>query len=285
MKRKWMWAVATLPLVVGFVVAKRLVDKRPRVVARDVDASALIISRDEKRAVTRGNAAEWSHVIDLDDGSQFSIPGDINSHNFFSPDGKKIYQLNTEWEHQGSAKFHDVFVVRDSASGHTEGQYRFASGADLYGIWWDGDEIIAESPRQTWHFKARSLRLVSTQKQHRAQKYAILCPDGQTIYWDHQTDSMGAAPNVWEFADLHTGKIQWSESRFGSGVPLEFSSDGRIVLWSGGVQQSEIIARDTRNGTEQWRLRGPQSDVIALSPDQSAIYEARPNGELWKWPR
>ena len=285
MKRKWMWMLAVVSLFAGFVVAKRLADKRPRLVVRDVDASQLIFASDGTKMVARGNASAWSHIVDLSDGSQFSVPGDVNSRNFFAPDGAKLYQLNTEWENPNGGKFHDVLVVRDAHTGRTEGEFRFASGANLYGAWWHNNEIIVESPRQTWHFRARDLRLVGTQKQRRTQAYAILCPDGRTLYWLQTTDAMGATPDVWKFADLNSGKILWSDSKFGSSM-REFSVDGHTSLWSDNAEeQIEVVARDTRTGAEKWRLRGPQSSVVALSPDQSAVYEARPNGELWKWPR
>ena len=175
--------MAVVPLIVGFVLAWRLAEKRPRLVARGFNVVDLVISPDGKRAVGQSNGATLNHVVDLDDGFQSSIAGNY-SRNSFSPDGKKIYQLNTEWENPKSREIYDVLVLCDADSGRTKNQFRFASGANLYGVWWHSNELIAESPRQSWYFDARTLRLIRTEKQRRTQTYAFLCPDGQTLYWD-----------------------------------------------------------------------------------------------------
>ncbi len=288
MKRKWMWALAALPLVLGLVVAKRLADKRPRLIARGLDISGVTISPDGKRIIVRGDKGVKSQVIHLDNGPQFSIPGDANSHFFFSPDATKIYQLNTEWEKpetkQHVAVFHKELEVRDAYSGRLKGQFRFANDANLYGVTWQSDELIAESPRQTWHFDLGTLRVRNIQKQNRTQAHADLCPDGRTLYW-LTSGKMHALSNAWEVADLNTGKILRNGAKFGETI-IQFSADGHTALWFRYDGKGyEVVARDTRTGIEKWRLRGPQSPAIALSPDESALYEARPNGELWKWPR
>ena len=90
MKRKWMWALAAFAVVAGFVFAKRLADKRPRLVMRGVNASALVVSPGEKRVLSRGSSFVATHVFSLKDGSYIYMPGDINSRQIFSPDGKKI---------------------------------------------------------------------------------------------------------------------------------------------------------------------------------------------------
>lgn len=284
MKRKWMLALATLPLIILLVFAWRLADKRPQLVARDLKVAELWISPDGKSIVTHGDWSPKSHIIRLDGGSQVSIPTS-NSEFFFSPDGTKLYQLNFEFEPQGE-KFHQTLVLYDAASGRREGRFQFARSVLLYGALWRDGEVVVESDRQTWHFEARSLRLLGTQKRNKlAQRIATLCPDGETIYWPIGQGKWNTSPYIWTFADLRTGRILWSDGPKPVDVtPVGFSGDGRIVLWSGGKSNGEVVARDTRTGVEKWRLRGPQSSVIALSPDASAVYEAR-DGKLWKWPR
>ena len=286
MNRKWMGALAALLVVGAFVFAKSLADKRPRLVARDVDASDLVISPEGKRLVANANGANSSHVIDLENGLQFSISNVSYPRSSFSPDGKKIYQLNTEWENPNSQKIYDVLVLWDAYSGRKEGQFRFASGDNIYGAWWSGNEIIVESAQRTWHFEARTLRLKTVQKQYRKATYAVLCPDGQTFYWNGEAEAKGEKPGFTEFADLRTGKMLWIWSQPDCDTLLGFSVDGGTVFGMSGLEnQHEIVARETRTGKEKWRFRGPQYTVMALAPDESAIYEARPNGELWKWPR
>ena len=186
--------------------------------------------------------------------------------------------------HDSQDAFYNILLVRDANSGRIEGKFRFPRNAELYGVWWHEEEIIAESPYQTWHFEPRTLHLVSTQRQHRTQTwswrkqaYCDLCPDGQTLHCMRLYTR--------EYIDLRTGKTLWKESndsRKGGENTVGYSANGRTVLMH---KDKDVIARDTRTGKEQWRLRGLQSSVIALAPDQSAIYEARQNGELWKWPR
>ena len=284
MKRKWIWSLAALPLIIFWVVAKPLADKRPQLVARDVDATGLVISPDQSKALARGIAA--THIVNLKDGSQISIPGNDNSRNFFSPDGKEIYQLSTEREKQHPDKYRDSLVVRDADSGRAQGQFQFANNANLYGVWWHGNEIIAESPRQTWHFDANTLRLLNAQPQHRtlqnrALQSVTLCPDGKT---GAKIEEFGT--DFYKFFDLDSGKMLWKLSNE-EAMPSQFPPDGAVVLTQKILTRNigDFIARDLRTGAEKWRLRGPQSSVLALAPDESAIYEARENGELWKWPR
>lgn len=284
MKRKWLWLLAGVPLVVGLVLARRLADKRPRLVARGLKVSEMAISPDGKRIVVQGNWSAKSRIIRLDDGSQVSIPSSSSAF-FFSPDGTKLYQLNFEFEHQGES-FHQTLVLYDADSGRVEGRFQFERGLNLYGALWRDGEVVAESPRQTWHFEAHGLRLSGTQKRQPARRNATLCPDGKTLYWRSEEERMSTTPMTLYFADLGSGKILWQgKLALVGGMPLGFSVDGRTVLFSDGKRKGEVIARDTRTGAEQWRLRGPQSSVLALAPDQSAVYEARGNGELWKWRR
>lgn len=53
MKRKWIWLLANVPLVFGFVLAKRLANKRPHLVARDIKISELIASPDGKYIIAQ----------------------------------------------------------------------------------------------------------------------------------------------------------------------------------------------------------------------------------------
>lgn len=222
----------------------------------------------------------------MGDGSQISIPSGSSSF-FFSPDGTKLYQLNLEFEHQ-SGSFHQALVLYDADSGRREGQFQFESGIIIYSATWREGEIIAQSSFQSWRLNSRNLRLLATQNQN--SKLVLpsidLCPDGETLYWRIDKDNIGSKPHTWNFADRHTEKILWSDGpKFNGGAPSGFSVDGHIVLSAGGTPKGEVSARDVRTGKERWRLRGPQSSVLALAPGEGAVYEARPNGELWKWPR
>ena len=276
MKRKWIWGLAAVPVIIGFAFAQRLADKRPRLVARGVATSTLTVSPDGKKVLVNGN-----RIVNLGDGSQIIISGDVSSRSYFSPNGKKILQFNSERDTPQSEQSHNVLVLVNSNSGQRQGSFSFADILNVHGVWWNGDEIIAESPDQTLVFETRSLRLVHKQTQRRKNWYGFLCPDGHTIYWP----SAGVAPEILEFADLNTGKILWSRTQVSSGNPLAFSPDGKTVLWPDDTRKGGVVALNTRTGKEKWRMHGPQSSVLALSPDESAIYEARPNGELWKWPR
>ena len=309
MKRNWMWLLAVVPLFAGFVFVTFMVDERsqttgerlqvadkrsplilkhPKLVTRGLDFSDLVISPTGEKAVVRGNFGsdgDWSRIVNLNDGSKISAPGSVLARNIFSPDGKRICQLDVEMEKPTSDEFNDVLVLSDASTGKTEKKFHFAPGANLYGFWWQGGEITVESPRQTWRFEARELRLVSTQTRRRKHN-ANLCPDGKTLYWERTTDKTGVAPVTWSFADVNTEKILWSDTPITeAGGPTGFSVDGRVVLWKDVQAPNDIIARDIRTGAEKWRFRGPKSSVVALAPDNSALYEVRENGELWKWPR
>ena len=278
-----MWGLAVVPLIAVLVFSWRLTNKRPHLVARGLSIAELTIAPDEKSIVVSENGwSQKSQIIRLDSGSRTSIPTSV-SELFFSPDAKNLYQLNFEFERQNE-KFHQTLVFYDAVSGRRKGRFQFDRGVLLYGATWRDGEIVVESDRQSWHFEAQSLRLIGTRTRNRlARRNATLCPDGETIYWSIGQGKWDTRPYIWTFADLRTGKILWSDGPKPADVaPVGFSPDGRVVLWPSG--KSEIVARDTRTGVEKWRLRGPRSSVVALSPDANAVYEAR-DGKLWKWPR
>lgn len=283
MKRKWIWGLAALPLIVGLVFAKALADKRPQLVLRGKNITALTISPDGKKALARDRNLESSWLIKLEEGQPYLIEGSADSVNCFSPDGKKIYQLVTKLFSDNPSVFHRALVVTDVYMNRKEGEFGFAPDATPYGVWWHDSEITVESASLTWRFEASSLKLKSTQKHNRPQRSATLCPDGQTIYWPVVSQTRNPKLSAWNFADLQSGKVLWSRPK--NQTLAGFSVDGRTVLWSNGDANVGVMAHDTRTGREKWRLRGPQSDVLALSPDEKFVYEARQNGELWKWPR
>ena len=288
MKRKRVWVLAALLLCVVFACAKWLANKRPLLVGSGLDISEMTVSPDGERIVVPDKWGMKSQIIRLVDSSRISIPISTSASYFFSPDGTKLYQRNfyLDFDEQGES-FHHTLVLYDAASGRVEGRFQFKRGVNLYGAAWRDGEVVAESARQTWHLAPSTLQLTSTQPRQSPHHSASLCPDGQTLYWRgdwlNGQARMGVNADTWSFADLNSGEILWNDpQRLG---PLGFSTDGRTVLFFDSRGESKIIARDTRTGAEKWRLRGPQSPIIALSPDQSAIYEARSNGELWEWPR
>ena len=74
MKRKWVWGLAALPLVIGLVVAKPLADKRPKLVARGFEASALKFSPNGKLLFAQFAAERFGKGIVLSDKSRFKTP-------------------------------------------------------------------------------------------------------------------------------------------------------------------------------------------------------------------
>ena len=287
MKRKGILVVAVLPLVIGLFVAKRLADKRPNVVTHGVgfkSAKFLAISPNGERmfvwpyvAPSDPNHDSSAQIVSLCDGSRVDVPVDSLDSDwfgaFFSSDSQRIYQLSFHNDMIGDK---GVDLVRISArDGRKKKEFLFAEVNEFYGFYARGNEVIAESPHRTWHLNANHLQILTLQTRNRSPDldYGLLCPDGKTVM----------KPNYYpdEFRDLETGKLLW---RLPEEIPQnpKFSPDGRTLLTQ---KNGEVIARDTRTGIEKWRLRGPQSSVLALAPDESAIYEARENGELWKWPR
>ena len=284
MKRKWVWALAIVPVVTAFIFAWRLADKRPRLVARGFKTAEVMIAPDGKKIVAFGGWSAHGQIVRLGDGSR--TPLSSGEPSFFSPDGSQLYQLNFEMENGGKG-VHCTLVLCDADSGRKRARHQFESGVVLYGASWQGGEIVAESARQTWHLDARTLRIISTRKRafKLSPRNATLCPDGET-FWFRDGENRIGMPMIVKFVDLRTGQELWqAEPVMKRGTPLGFSGDGRTVLLSDNREPMEIIARHTRTGAEKWRMRGPQSFVLALAPDQSAIYEARTNGEIWKWPR
>ena len=296
MKRKRIWVLAVVPLIVGFVFAKQLADKRPQLVARDVFADAgLIFSGDEQRfAAVRDESAYQrisAQIVGNFGAERIEVLTDsIDPFLFFSPDGKWIYQLDLD-SYYGSTNDMGMdyrnprpdekigLVGRNGLDNQSRATIRFTFPGpqkDFYGAYLFDHEIVVESREKTWYLDANNLRILNTQVQKRSLTSVHLCPDGKTLY-----RRVYGHTDFWEFLDLPTEKTLWKLPDDNSGFP-KISGDGRLSLR---IEQGEVVARDTRTGVEKWRLRGPQSGVIALAPDQSAIYEARPNGELWKWPR
>ena len=279
MKRTWMWGLAALPVVVGLVFAQALADKRPRLVARGVVTSFLKFSPDGRLLFAHSPAQTFGVTIALKDGSRTQIPGDYNPETaFFSSDSRRIYEIFSlsEVNMEGIDVYYRI-VGHDARDGKSATKFAFPSTGLLEDAYVRGDQIVVESSAKIWYLNARDMKVTGAQsrKQHLSSVH-LLCPDGQTVCRRNQVPT-----DVWEFVDLPTGKLLWKLPLDDTGYPI-FSSDGRLTLRKSGDQ---VIARDTRTGAEKWRLRGPQSSVIALAPDQSALYEARENGELWKWPR
>ena len=278
MKRKWIWGLAIVPLIIGFIVAKSLADKRPRLVARGVNAKnlSMSISPDGKWLYTAGR------TIEVAGNASFQFPlseTDFDGPTFFCENGTRLCQFSYEIPPCGfGVSCHSVLSLRSARSGKVISRFDFPdsdSTINVYGASLQGNEIVVESQQKTWRFQVKNLRFLSLQKRQRTLPAAGLCPDGKTLY-------RGViATKTLEFRDLHTEKLLWTIPQEISRSP-QFSFDGALFLMR---KKGEIIAYDTRTGKENWRFHGPQSSAIALSPDQSAIYEARPNGELWKWPR
>ena len=285
MKRKWLWALVALPLIVGFVFAKRLADKRPQLMARGIDGSNMLISSD----------GEWLfaplEISDFVTGRLFGFDGQPLK---FAPSHDSrpgvltsiaaLHRINVDGKsrQKSEATLEEVsFYAGEVKLGATKkpDKKRFifpGRDEDLYGVCVRDGEIIVESRLDTWHLNAKNLHVLREQKRQRALSHATLCPDGKTLFYDLDSEK-----GIYQFSDIETAKPLWKR-QFGARYNLRFSLDGRLLVTS---ENGVVIARDTRTGVEKWRLRGPQSPYIALAPDESAIYEARKNGELWKWPR
>ena len=300
MKRKWMLSLAALPLIVGLVVAKSLADENSRLVARDIFADAkLIFSADEKRVLAVRDESAYgrisAQIVELPGESRVEVLTDsIDAFLFFSPNGQWVYQLDLDsyygstddlgMDYRRPTPDEKIGIVgRDALHDQSKATIRFTfpgSDKDFYGAYLHGREIIVESRQRTWHLDANDLQILSSQPRKRKLTYVRLCPDGETLC--HRVyRKVDNGTDFWEFLDLKTGKPLWKMPDDNTGFP-QLSSDGQLLLKN---KNGEVIARDTRTGAEKWRFRGPQSSVVALSPDQSAVYEARENGELWKWPR
>ena len=302
MKRKTMVLLAVTPLIFGLIVAKRLADKRPRLVARLTTqlpspkgstrwthAIALFVSPDGRHLFARDGYGFGQH-IDLSAGSPIAFPlvvpiTDISYGVWFSPDNQSIYMVSG-YKPKGTggqeSAWHRSIVARDARSGKLKRQFVLPlriqlNGNPFYGLRVSGDQTVVESRGKTWRLDANMLQLIGTQARQRPLTWVQLCPDGQTGYRFLAV----AQSSGMEFFDLQSGRSLWKTARLAR-YPAPFSADGRLVLTQ---ENGVIFARETRTGKEQWRFQGPQSDVLALAPDQSAIYEARTNGQLWKWPR
>ena len=285
MKSKWIWSLAALPLVVGLFVAKPLADKRPVLVARGIDGSNLLVSSDGEWLFAKYTDSTYiiGRVIGFDGNSlKFAQPSDSRLCVLSSI--AALYRINVDSvsRKKSEGTLEELSFYSDESNfGATENpdKARFVfpgRDEDFYGVRVRNQEVIVESRLQTWHLDAKSLHVIRTQKRNRALSQMTLCPDGKTLFHDLDSEK-----GIYEFADIETAKPLWRR-QLGALYNLHFSLDGCLLV---ALENGVVIARDTRTGKEKWRLRGPQSSYFALAPDQSAIYEARSNGELWKWAR
>lgn len=287
MKRKWIWALTALLLSVGFVLVKRVADKRPRVmardvetptlvvspiaderailVARDVEASLLEVSPDGQLLFAHSEAQQSATVIGLKEDLRVVIPVDYNPVSaFFSADSRRIYEIYNQPDvNADGIDVHFRISGHDARTGKSAREFVFPLSENIYGAYARGTEILVESKQKTWRLDERTLRVLGTRPQKRTTFDETLIPDGKTLF------TLDAQHNTFKFKDLITHKLLWQirDNEWNS----VFSPDGRTVLTQ---KNNEIVARDTRTGDEQWRLRGPQSSVVALSPDEKTLYRS-----------
>lgn len=277
MKRKWIWVLAIAPLIVGFVFARRLANKRPQLLGRHMAAWHLLPSSD----------GEWLFVqyrdSDIDNGRIVGMNGDLkpsDSSLYVLPSLAMIQRVRTVKNSEGlleGVSFDPTDFDSNAPENRDKKRFMFLGARDdLYGACVRSEEIVVESRQQTWHLDSRNLHILATQKRKRSLTNVLLCPDGKTLI-----DDIDGEKGIYQFIDLETEKPLWKR-RLGAYYNLNFSFDGRLLVV---LENGVVIARDTRTGVEKWRLRGPKSWVLAVSPDESTVYEARENGELWKWPR
>ncbi len=301
MKRKWIWALAVLPLVAGLIVAGRLADNRPRLVAhltssvsgisvfpsRAIHATDLFISPDGKRIFVRYIGEDFGEIVDLTTGSVSQMPDtdnvDFQYNVLFSADSRYFYQVSFCSPTPSGERSQDcqALLSRDARSGVINQQFVISNYVveDFYGIALDRKKILLRSRAKAWLLNFMTLQVVGSDRKRGTFKNVRLCTDNKTIY-SFQLDQKYGITTV-QFFDLQSEKLLWQMPLEGE-LRFTMSSDGLIVL---SMENGVVIARDLRTGQVKWRFSGPRNHVLAVSPDQSAIYEARENGELWKWPR
>ena len=287
MKRKIIGVLTALLLSFGSAKADSTIDPRARLVARDFDVVGLAFSADEKWLFGH-NGRGSGQTLALTGGARAKIFSDsMDGYIGFSPDDRWLYQLDLD-SYEGFIDDYGVdfrfptpddvigIVGRSTRAGSKE-TIRFTfPGArrDFYGASVRGDEVIAESREMTYYLDARDLSILRTQPQTRTLKNVYLLGDGKTL--------LGTAEDLGlKLVDLATEKTLWKQP-YKSGSGFRLTPNGRLLLR---MESGVIVARNTRTAKEEWRFRGPTSHSFWLSPDESAIYEARQNGELWKWPR
>ena len=300
MKRKWIWALAVVPLIAGLVLAKRLADKRPRLVAhlktsvpvgggtsRAIHATNLFISPDGSRLFVRYLGEGFGDGVALTTGSVSRMPDpDIQHDVLFSADGRHFYHLDSCRFDVSAKQDHrcQALSLFDARSGVLQKQFVIPKTAhvaykNFYGTALAQGQLVLEGRGHTWRLDPNDLRVVGVYPNQHTLRMGHFCSDGKTLSLLQINRANNALTA--QFFDLQSEKLLWQ-------MPLEenwkfaTSSDGRIAL---SLEHRVVISRDLRTGAEKWRLPGPQSHVLAVAPDQSAIYEARANGELWKWPR
>ncbi len=288
MKRELIWALAIVPLIFSPAMAEPLVDKSPRLVARNFEVVELIFSTDGKW-LFGDNGFMVGQTLALTGGARARIFSDSQD-NFigFSPDDKWIFQLGLDsyegfiddegYDFRNPTPDGIIGIVGRSTREGSKETIRFTftgARADFYGAYLRDDEIIVESREMTYHLDAHNLRVLRTEPQTRTLRNVIwLLGDGKTVL-------VSGGRLGLKFVDLPTEKTLWTQP-YGAGSGFRFTLDGRLILR---MESGVIVAREARTAKEVWRFRGPASRYFWLSPDQTAIYEARPNGELWKWPR
>ena len=311
MKRKWILAVAVLPLVIGLIVAERLSDKHPRVVVakpladkrprvvvhlttsvpvgggtKRIYATELFMSPDGKKLFVRYNSERFGQIIALDTGSVTQLPDSNGNYNvFFSTDSRNLYQMEG-YSPAPSAKEisgREAFSLRDARTGALKSRFvdfkptgliLTGEGA-LYGAALHQKRIVLGLGERTIFLDPGNLQILGTNRNKGVFKNdGWLCAGGEIFYSHSATQAV-------DFFDLQTKKLLW-QLPLNADWKFAISSDGHLVVTP---ERGFVVARDLRTGQEKWRFRGPRSQVLTVTPDQSAIYEARESGELWKWPR
>lgn len=200
MKRKWIWVVAAAPLVVGLVFAKRLADKRPRLVALDVDTSALVISPvadnpailmardiyasllevspDGQLLFAHSEAQQSATIIVLKNDSRSVIPADYNPVSaFFSADSRLIYEIYNQPDvNADGIDVHFRISGHNARSGKSAREFVFPLSENIYGAYARGTEIIVESQQKTWRFDERTLHVLGTRPQKRTASDSFFIP-------------------------------------------------------------------------------------------------------------
>ena len=306
MKRKWLFA-ATLSVLVGaFIMAKNLSDKRPRFFASIPHAVQLTFSPDGRKLFVQ-QAEDRGEIIDVASKERTNIAGvqPLSHRFFFAPNNEDIMQFclaGHETMNFATSEFNVTVVEpRICAYGGSYGKdlFTFSLPTDCYGAYLRNGEIVCESRTSTSTRNCDSYSyaggILSTTPRKRVLAGpafasggihpddetivgAALVPDGKTL-WTYRNGK-------YQFWDLNTQKPLWTLASYGSAnieeVPaFQPSLDGRLIL---AQKDRSIVAYNTRTGTEQWRVFGPQSLAFALSPDERTIYEARTDGQIWVWP-
>ena len=293
-----MWLLAALPMVVSLFFAESFVGKRPHIVAhlttsvpegggtKRIYATDLVMSPDGKKLFVRYNNARMGQIIALDTGSVTPLPDSNGNYSvFFSTDSRNLYQME-DYSSAPSVKEtfgREVFSLRDARTGALKSRFIDFKSIDLiltgegmiYGSALHQNRVVLGLGERTVFLDPNSMQVLGTSRNKGVFKNdGWLCAGGEIFYSPSATQAV-------DFFDLKTKKLLW-QLPLNTDWKFAISSDGRLVVTP---ERGFVVARDLRTGQEQWRFRGPRSQVLTVAPDQSVIYEARENGELWKWPR